>query len=101
MHDETSSISIENPGEGIPGSECGHAAVEFWHLVQPLKHRDVGIRTEIIALYAGVRMSGEQFVVTGVGELEAIRDAGQASLLLVAVDLSVASDLVPQEWKQS
>src|SRR5450631_4521008 len=97
---EVAAWLVEDVLEGVPGRERGHPAVQVGRLVQPLVDADVRIRAVLVAVDARVRMSGQHLVVARVGEGEPVRDPGNAAVGLVAEELALLSDHLPEERKQ-
>lgn len=94
---EAAALVIEYVGDDIPSSESGDAAVEPWAAVEPFEDGDVRIEDFSVAVDARIVETDEHFAVTGIGEFEAVGDAGDAAEVLIADELAVLGDRVPEE----
>src|SRR5688500_7266608 len=69
VHGDAAAPAIEDVLERIPGSHGSDPALKVALPVQPLEHGDVGVRAIAVPVDARVRVSLQQLVVTGIGEV--------------------------------
>jgi hypothetical protein len=100
VHADAAPRPREDVGEDAPRPERGDAAAQLGAAAQPLEHRGVGVRAEVVAVDARVHEPRQHLVVAGVRELERVRDDDAAPRVAVAEELPVARDDAPEEGEQ-
>lgn len=74
-HDGNSAtLAIDDEREDVPRAEDGDAVAEFVLAVEPFQDRDVPVGNFVVAVDPGVGRAGQDFVISGVGEVFAVGD---------------------------
>ena len=92
--------AVEDVRERGPGTEDLDLAGKARPRVEPLEDRHVRVRAVFIRIDARIGRSARHLVVAGVREPHGVRHPRHAALVLVAVDLAVRRDRLPQKRKQ-
>ena len=100
LHRKVAPTHVEDVLERPPGGIYRDVPVKLRQAVQPLEYGEVGIRAEFVRVDARVRVPGEHLVVARIGEGQAVGDAGNAALGLVAENLAAHGDRAPEEREQ-
>ena len=91
---------VEDTLENLPRGIHGDSVLELRKFIHPLKDGCVWIGTELIAVDARIRPAGQHLVVAGIRKCQAVSDARDAALILIAKNLALLGDNAPEKRKQ-
>ena len=97
---QMTSLSIENIGENIPGGKGSHFPFERFFPIEVLKHVDIGVSIFTVGGNAKIRVTGKNFIVTGIGPGVRVSDIYVIGIIPVAIKLAFCGDDIPEKRQE-